>query len=198
MFDILNIDRLKGKAFVTADLHLGHEMVLKYRPWNNVDKHDNALINNACAKVGPEDLLIIDGDLTIKGEKYSNGTRKLIERLPGIKVLILGNHDHMKPRWYKKSGFILVATALILQGTTLVVHDPQEAELWPRKLPVICGHWHSTFKVVDNVVNAGVDVWDFEPVEIPDALALCSGERGPQYAKMMSRDRHGRDLDREG
>jgi calcineurin-like phosphoesterase family protein len=35
----------------------------------------------------------------------------------------------------------------------------------------LCGHVHNAWRVRDGVVNVGVDVLDFQPVRIADALA---------------------------
>jgi len=189
MIDFFDFD---GIIWVTADLHLGHEEVLGFtkRPWKNIDRHDNAVIKNAHRLVRPQDVYIIIGDLTLTGSSNANRIRRYISRLPGRKILVLGNHDHMKAKWYVKAGFELATTALVLPGGVLVVHDPQEAAEWPREKPVVCGHWHDTFMVVDNVVNAGIDVWGYDPIPLEKALSKCVRARGNAYKEMMLRHRH--------
>lgn len=103
----------------TADLHLGHENIIKYcrRPfwttagvarereghrvpdavsdderWPDVEAHDRALIDNFNACVAVDDEVWILGDLFwwhLEPEKM----RAYYEELHGYKHLILGNHD---------------------------------------------------------------------------------------------------------
>ena len=178
-----------GKIWMCSDFHFGHKVVLQDRIFQNTDVMDNILIRNANRVVGKDDILIIVGDITMAGGNKSRYAESMVNKLPGKKVLVLGNHDKFKPRWYLKRGFFLVATSLVLDGGILVVHDPSEAENWPVDKPVVCGHVHTLFKVKQNVVNVGVDVWDYTPVLLDDALSLCAGmrDRGVEWSK----NRHG-------
>ena len=72
---------------------------------------------------------------------------------------------------------VLAATSLVLPGGVLVTHDPSAAVVWPKDKPVLHGHLHGLYRVLDNVVDIGVDVWDFYPVELHVALSLCAGVR---------------------
>jgi calcineurin-like phosphoesterase family protein len=181
-----------GDVWLSADLHLGHKRILElaHRPWNNIDKHDNDLIKLACEVVKPSDLYVIVGDLSMAGPESHRKVMRYISRLPGIKVLVLGNHDELDPRWYVKMGIPIVATSLVLEGGVLVSHDPADAQAWPQDKPVICGHVHEFFKVKDNVVNVGVDVWSGYPVKLEEALGLCSERRGEQDWSRISNERH--------
>lgn len=180
------------KIWLTADLHFGHEIVRDKcnRPWVNVDKMDNGLIKNMSECVGDNDLLIIAGDIMLFGNSRSNYAEKIVSRLPGIKILVFGNHDRFKPKWYLNRGFVLAATSLVLPDGILVTHDPADATVWPVDKPVLCGHVHGLFQVLDNVVNVGVDVWDYHPVLIDDALALCSERRCDHNWSAISKKRH--------
>lgn len=75
-----------------SDLHLGHGNVLAYdgRPWIDINKHDDALINNWNGVVNDIDTVYILGDFIWAKE---NGWADIIRRLNGNKVLIRGNHD---------------------------------------------------------------------------------------------------------
>lgn len=55
---------------------------------------------------------------------------------------------------------------------------------------MVCGHIHELFQVVDNVVNVGVDVWDYKPVKLDEALSLCSAFRARRDWGKISSDRH--------
>ena len=73
-FQTLNTSDFDGDIWMTADLHLGHARILEMteRPWTNIDKHDNALIQGANEVVKPRDLFIINGDLAWGGPDNHN------------------------------------------------------------------------------------------------------------------------------
>ena len=163
---------LTGNIWITADLHLGHATILQYdrRPWDNIDKHDNALIGNIKKLVSPEDTLIINGDLCIFGSDQAHRIRAFVDRIPGKKILVYGNHDHLHPMKYIEMGFSLATTALVLPGNVLMAHDPAWAETWPVDQPMLCGHVHGLFRCLRNVVNVGVDVREYRPVLLSDMI----------------------------
>lgn len=99
------------KAWLTADLHYGHANILSYcrRPQltpaqvafldggerrvtlapEQLWAHDNMLVENIVAAVGPDDILIINGDLAWRGR-----LTELADRLSHIDVwATVGNHD---------------------------------------------------------------------------------------------------------
>jgi len=189
----------KHKIWITADFHFGHTNILEYcnRPWTNIDRMDNHLIQNIREVVRPEDILIINGDLTMYGPDHHRYVEKIVKKIPGTKVLVFGNHDRLKPRTYITLGFSLAATSLILPNSILVTHDPAEAIVWPKDKPVLCGHIHELFKVLDNVVNVGVDVHKYYPIELKDAVALADlkSNRRTNW-KELSKNRH-KSIERE-
>lgn len=81
-----------GKTWFTADLHLGHKNILTYeeRPWETLEQHDEALLQNWRDTVGEEDVVYVLGDVTLGSvRKY----RTRLQELPGKKFLVCGNHD---------------------------------------------------------------------------------------------------------
>jgi calcineurin-like phosphoesterase family protein len=181
------------RVWFTADLHLGHSRILELtnRPFKNINKHDNALIKNARSVVRPKDLYIVVGDLNLANTDNQNKTRRYIERLPGVKVLVLGNHDRLPAQWYNRNGFAVVATSLILPGGILVTHDIADAVAWPNDKPVICGHVHGILQTYYNIVNVGVDARKGYPVSYVDALMSITKTPRPDYDwEYVSKNRH--------
>ena len=165
-------------VWVTADTHFGHENIRTYckRPWPCADTMDRGILDNINALVGEADLLVIVGDLTMRGPTREQYVTRIVEQLPTNRIIVYGNHDRFKPSWYLRRGFLLAATSLVLPGGVLIVHRPTDAEHWPKSRPVICGHVHNRFKTKGNIVNAGVDIWDYKPILLNDALAQCELE----------------------
>lgn len=167
-----------------ADPHLDHEAILEYcmRPFAKLKEMNNTLIRNYKAVVKPEDTVYFVGDLSLRGpENFSYYNRLLNKTLPGRKILILGNHDGLKPFNYVKAGFESVHTSLVIHdwegNEYVVIHDPA-ASCIDRGLPPdkrriwICGHIHDLFKICENVINVGVDVWDYKPVSFDEIYML--------------------------
>lgn len=157
--------------YFTADWHLWHEnmLTLSGRNFKKCNQMHKLLLRNHNDIVGPEDTLYIVGDVYWKSSVEE--LRRMMENYNGIKKLILGNHDRLKPFEYMEAGFYQVATWLCVEEFILV-HDPAYTALNPDRNH-ICGHVHDLFKRCKNVlnvgVNVGVDVWDFKPVSIEQA-----------------------------
>jgi len=84
-------------TFLTSDLHFGHRNIIrigKGRPFDSIQEHDEALIENWNSVVKPGDIVYVLGDFSI--ETTIDEIRKPLSRLQGSKHLILGNHDRKK------------------------------------------------------------------------------------------------------
>lgn len=85
-----------NKIFFTADLHFGHENILKHMPDRPfaaeglIKEHDAWLLSLWKSTADRKDDIYILGDLTSYKDE---GARQLLEKLPGRKHLIVGNHD---------------------------------------------------------------------------------------------------------
>lgn len=160
-----------------ADPHLDHGAIINYcdRPFKMVKEMNRALIKNYQDRVSPDDTVYFLGDLSMRGPENFGYYRKLLSKtLPGRKILILGNHDRLNPFAYVEAGFESVHTSLVIydwdNNEYVLCHDPAPACGDRRKKPDksriwICGHVHSLFKTCGNVINVGVDVWDYRPVD---------------------------------
>jgi calcineurin-like phosphoesterase family protein len=78
-------------TFFTSDWHISHENVLKYdeRPFKDLNDMHESLIKRYNACVPNSGICYFLGDMGNKTEDM----KKVINRLNGTKVLILGNHD---------------------------------------------------------------------------------------------------------
>ena len=85
-----------SKILFTADLHFGHTNILKHQPnrpfasESDTRLHDEWLMDLWKSSVDKKDMLYILGDLTFL---KSDEALRLLEKLPGRKYMILGNHD---------------------------------------------------------------------------------------------------------
>lgn len=139
-------------TYFTADLHFGHEAVLKHTPrgrlFSNIQQHDQWILDTINQNVGTKDTLYLAGDISWYGKW---GTGSLIESIRcRNKHLVFGNHDFALREFYQTSElFRECADRLFFKhySTKIVVdHFPsaewQEAHhgAW-----MLHGHTHGTF-----------------------------------------------------
>lgn len=89
-----------SKLWVTSDLHLGHENVIKFndRPFTSIDEMDATLISNWNSVVKPDDTVLLLGDLFLGNP---NRIKSIMLELNGIVHLARGNHDK---KWLRQKG----------------------------------------------------------------------------------------------
>lgn len=76
-------------VYITSDWHLGHKNVIKFRKqFGTSDEHDGLILENYLSTVGKRDIVWFLGDMCFDLESI-----QLIQKLPGDKRIILGNHD---------------------------------------------------------------------------------------------------------
>lgn len=166
-------------CWFTADQHFWHEGIIEYedRPWKNAEQMNRELVKLHNEVVAPRgDTVYFLGDLTLRSPDCRNSLEKLIQSMNGEKILILGNHDRLKPFAYVDIGFESVHTSLRFDlpggggsdDYIYLVHDPALATLDRSKL-FLCGHVHGLFTQAGNAINVGVDVRHYRPVSL-DAI----------------------------
>lgn len=84
-----------AKTFLVADPHFGHKLMTKLRPWDTIEEHDEALIENWNKTVADSDRVYVLGDLCMNRRHIAT-----IGRCNGRKVLVKGNHDIFKLKDY--------------------------------------------------------------------------------------------------
>ncbi len=128
------------KTYIIADLHFQHKKMQEYcyRPSNS----DQLIINNWKNTVDRNDLIYVLGDV-IWGNLEE--LKKIIYQLPGIKILIRGNHDkNHTNNWFIQAGFAAVLEKAQINGIILS-HFPSimNQEEIDRGIVNIHGHFHN-------------------------------------------------------
>ncbi len=79
------------RVWMTSDLHIGHANIIGHcdRPFANVGAMNEHLVAQL-QKVQPDEWLVIVGDLAMGDHEQA---MQWVRRMPGKKVLVLGNHD---------------------------------------------------------------------------------------------------------
>lgn len=84
------------KTFITSDLHFGHKNIMKFCPvtrarfGGDVSYMNSAMVEEWNAKVKPEDMVYILGDVAFMS---GGDAGRIMNRLNGKKILVEGNHD---------------------------------------------------------------------------------------------------------
>lgn len=108
--------------FITSDQHIGHKNIAKYtgRPFDNehnTDHMDTTLINNWNSMIGPDDNVLVLGDVALGRIEISLARWG---RMQGNKFLVPGNHDRIssiesksrqerfRPMYEELAGFVIL------------------------------------------------------------------------------------------
>jgi len=161
------------KTWFTADTHFGHSNIIKYckRPFRNVDVMDAVLVNNWNSRIKPHDIVIFLGDFAYKDKKK---VTEYLEALHGHITFIKGNHDNNNSLETR-----IIDLVVEMNGKKFYcVHDPANCNL--RYKYNLVGHVHDKWKIKRKqktiLINVGVDVWNFAPVNISEILKLLKND----------------------
>ncbi len=123
---------MSHEIFLAGDHHFAHPNLLKFkrddgtplRVFSSTEEHDEHIISRHNETVRPQDHIYLIGDLAMDARAL-----KLLNRMNGRKVLVRGNHDLYKLKFYLMNG--------IVQVHGCKVFTPKDTGLSTR---VICTH----------------------------------------------------------
>lgn len=183
--------------WIISDTHFDHENIIKYcsRPYKNANQMTEDLVRRWNNRVKPGDLVYHLGDVGyMKGaqEVKTEDTRmgRIIARLNGKKILILGNHDKSAKRMME-FGFDFACEAMVVrpdgvQRTVYMHHKPMSYLPVCGMEPgegidyVLHGHIHNStpesrqehvskgelVHIPKFNINMSVEMWNYEPVPL--------------------------------
>ncbi len=177
-------------TYYTSDTHFGHVNILGFcRPmFKDVSEMNEKMILKWNEVVKPDDTIVHLGDFAMGPKVLHKG---FLDRLNGYKILVRGNHDENDGKM-RNLGFkeVSVTREETINGLKVYMrHVPPRAvdpygdrfyktEFTPEP-PMhdiwLCGHVHEKFRRRGNIINVGVDVWDFKPVTFETLLAAVDG-----------------------
>lgn len=190
--------RASGRTWFTADLHLGHQNIIRYcdRPYRSVNEMNADLIARWNDRLAPADTVWVLGDVAM-GQIAAN--LPLARRLNGTKQLVGGNHDRCweghgaarakaAAQMYRDAGFATVRRSheLELAGRHVLLHhfpyegDSHDEDRNVQWRPVdegdwlLHGHVHTNWRQNGRMINVGVDVWDLAPVAEETLVGLVT------------------------
>lgn len=190
-------------TYFCSDTHFSHKRIveLSRRPFPSLEAMEDAIVENWNSRVTSGDTVYHLGDFSF-GPKDVQA--KNVARLNGKITLVRGNHDGSAKRM-KSMGFHAVVDEAEyvdeLGGHQwYLAHKPwwqmRDGIIGPRRQ--LCGHVHNDWRrltqiegaeVVYDIINVGVDVWDFTPRTFQE-LSFAAQHRMP-LAKAMEIPHHG-------
>ena len=112
--------------FFIADTHFGGENIRRYenRPFTTVLEMNEKLIENWNQIVTKEDTVYVLGDFSDYTDAEMD--RKILNRLNGNKILVMGNHDkHRTPQEWRELGFLeCFFLPVLYKDFFLLSHEP--------------------------------------------------------------------------
>lgn len=170
--------------YFTSDQHFGHKNIIEYckRPFYSSKEMENTIIINFNNIVNEDDETWHLGDFSFYDLEE---TKRVFKSLKGTHNIVLGNHDR-SPAQMKEIGFkeVVYNKYLTINNKKLYLrHIPNHRNHDERKYKdkflveptesydyFICGHVHEKWKQKDNIINVGVDQWNFKPITLNDVF----------------------------
>lgn len=156
------------KTWLSADYHFGEDRFqILGRPFKEIDEAIETIVKNHNEVVAPDDKVIVVGDVVYKERpEYLHH----VGRMNGVKTLIRGNHDANIP----DSDFLKYFTQVVPEGTGIYVAAGNDIPCYVTHYPTgglpnhfnLVGHIHAAWKYQLNMLNVGVDVHHFRPVDL--------------------------------
>jgi calcineurin-like phosphoesterase family protein len=156
------------KIFMISDMHFWHENIIKYedRPFVNAEQMTKTIIKNWNSIVQRDDEVFCLGDVCFRNKEI---TTEIIQRLNGIKTLILGNHDRSKStKWWKDVGFQEVSKYPIIVDEFYILS--REPVYLTESMPYanIYGHIHHLKYDSKQYYNVSVECINYTPIDFED------------------------------
>ena len=164
----------------TSDLHFGHDKPFIYEPrgFNTVYDAAETIIERFNNVISWDDDLYILGDCMLGEDRFG---LNCLYQLPGIKHLVIGNHDSdNRIELYRKSGIFdsIEWGGRLKNGkySFYLSHDPMMMGNYKDKHPTWClaGHTHSSDKFEHGnncVYNVAVDAHNCCPVSFDQIMS---------------------------
>lgn len=168
--------------YYIADTHFGHQNIIRFcnRPFSDVLKMQEVLINNWNRVVKDQDDVYIVGDMFFKIDKAQ--IEAILKQLKGKKHLIIGNHDNswldedlLKKYFVSCDHYLEIHDCkkfVVLSHYPMLSYNKQSGGY------MIHGHIHNDtlfdyWPVLvkrERILNAGVDINNFKPVTINELI----------------------------
>lgn len=164
------------RNFAISDHHFYHGKIIEYceRPFGNVGEMNAYMIECWNNVVTPEDTVYHLGDFAFTYDDPEQ-QRRILERLHGRKILIVGNHDLPLKKckevgWHHATRQFQYTTAS--GRVALMQHRPWLDDTLPPGIEVVLhGHIHNRPAKRGHInINVSVEALDYTPVLIDELV----------------------------
>lgn len=174
---------MSAQIWLHSDWHWRHDNIYKfvYTDPSGVERRvrerfascaeGDAFIEQAWrACIKPEDHVYCLGDLTMSRENHMAADFvTLFKSLPGHKRLILGNHDHLKMKWYIEAGFQKIRASNLVDGLLLTHYPVHPSSISFKVKGNVHGHTHQQPDLDHRYLNVSVERTGYMPMPIEEA-----------------------------
>lgn len=169
-------------VFVTSDTHFGHEKILTFRrpdgeplrPFSSIEHMHDAIVERWNGTVRPNDVVYHLGDVAISVQSL-----RILDRLNGKKILVMGNRDRFS--YLEYSWYFSEMKGVVYYDNLIFSHIPvHESSFEGHFDGNVHGHLHCHLINNFRYFNACVEVNNFSPVALEDIKAYFkANERAP-------------------
>lgn len=152
-------------VYVISDLHFSHRNMATKRGFTDEVEHDDFIIKQWNSVVTKKDVIYILGDITM--EKTS--PYYLLDKLNGIKKVILGNHD-MPQHVPELLKYVNSVCGVFKYKGFLLSHVPVHHFELDRFRKNIHGHVHENSLKDERYVNVCCEVLNYKPKLISEIM----------------------------
>lgn len=112
------------------------------------------------------------GDVCMNRENHGGDAFvRLIRSLPGHKRLVLGNHDHLKIKWYIEAGFEKIRGSAMVDGLLLTHYPVHPSSIGFKVIGAVHGHTHQQPDISPKHLNVSVERTDYAPISLDEVKA---------------------------
>ena len=153
-----------------GDLHLGHTKAAAWRKFSSTDAHDRPIETTWRALIHKRDTIYILGDAAFGHEAV-----ECLGTFPGLKRLILGNHDNYRPEFYLENRIKPMAMQVI--HDVLLTHIPINPFSVTRWIGNIHAHTHHNTLRDPRYLCVSADQTNLEPITLNDAISTLKTQQ---------------------
>lgn len=157
-------------TWFSSDFHLSHANIIRFcnRPFSSIVEMDETIISNWNSRVGQYEHAYFLGDFAFCDVEKA---QRLLNRLNGVKHLIVGNHDKVAVKlsgWASIRDFAEIRVEgknITLCHYAMRVWNKSHYGAWH-----LYGHSHGSLPDDPNSLSfdVGVDCHDFKPLNVSD------------------------------
>lgn len=159
------------RIYLTSDWHFFKNHYKKEHNYVNTQK----ILTWCRQNIKPDDVFMYLGDISFRyaNEEDQKESQRLLASIPGIKILILGNHDMMLGQeYFANCGFHYVYERLDWKNI-IFTHKPINMDVMPEEYINIHGHIHNIKQYNTTDGKRNINVYPLYYNNQPTTLSYC-------------------------